>query len=51
MVMFNRISREDANISVEELFIIAMEECGNDVKLVEVKLERKGVECLVSDVM
>ena len=43
-VIFNRISRVDVNISLEELFRSNIEDRGNDVKLVKVKVgeERSG---------
>ena len=44
-VIFNRISRVDVNISLEELFRSNIEDRGNDVKLVKVKVgeERGGL--------
>ena len=42
-VIFNRISRVDVNISLEELFRSNIEDRGNDVKLVKVKVgEERG---------
>ena len=42
-VIFNRISRADVNISLEELFRSNIEDRGNDVKLVKVKVgEERG---------
>ena len=42
-VIFNRISRVDVNISLEELFRSNIEDRGNDVKLVKVKVgEKRG---------
>ena len=43
MVIFNRISRVDVNISLEEQFRSNIEDRGNDVKLVKVKVgEERG---------
>ena len=42
-VIFNRISRVDVNISLEELFRSNIEDRGNDVKLMKVKIgEERG---------